>query len=195
VNFLVIVSDTFRRDHLGCYGNTWISTPNLDRFAAESLIFDRFYTGSFPTIPHRRDLFTGRFSFTYADWGPLPTTEVTLAQLLGEAGYVSYMVFDTPHLNNNGCWFDRGFSAWNWIRGQEGDRFRTDPIDVELPCEPEKLRGKARQVTEQYLRNTADRRSEEDYFAPMTMREAIRWLEKNGSREKFYLYVDTFDPH
>ncbi len=34
MNFIIIVSDTLRRDHLGCYGNSWIHTPNLDRFAA-----------------------------------------------------------------------------------------------------------------------------------------------------------------
>jgi len=31
LNFIIIISDTFRRDHLGCYGNNWISTPHIDR--------------------------------------------------------------------------------------------------------------------------------------------------------------------
>ena len=61
MNFIVIVSDTLRRDFLGCYGNEWISTPHIDRFAAGAQVFDRAYSLSFPTVPHRRDLFTGRF--------------------------------------------------------------------------------------------------------------------------------------
>jgi arylsulfatase A-like enzyme len=40
----------------------------------------------------------------------------------------------------------------------------------------------------------ADRRSEEDYFAPATFRTAIRWLERHH-RERFFLLVDTWDPH
>ena len=194
MNFIVIISDTFRRDHLGCYGNTWISTPNLDKFAGESLVFDRFYTGSFPTIPQRRDLLTGRFSFTYSDWGPLPYSEVTMAQALGQGGYSSYMVFDTPHLNNNGFWFDRGFSAWNWVRGQEDDRFRSDPPHPEIPFDPAKL-GDVADLYTQHVRNTHDRKYEEDYFTPMTMRDAMKWLERNYTNDRFLLYVDTFDPH
>ncbi|MDK1031167.1 MAG: sulfatase-like hydrolase/transferase, partial [Planctomycetia bacterium] len=33
MNFIVIVSDTFRRDHLGAYGYKWISTPHIDALA------------------------------------------------------------------------------------------------------------------------------------------------------------------
>jgi len=194
MNFIIVISDTLRRDHLGCYGNEWISTPNMDRLAKESVIFDRAYTGSFPTIPNRRDLFTGRFTFTYSDWAPLPPDEVVLAQVLREAGYTTMFIADTPHLVKDGFHYDRGFSGWNWIRGQEGDRYMTDPIEVKLPCSPEKLRETAKTVT-QYLRNVSQRQYEEDYFAPRTMSEAGRWLERNYKQEKFLLYVDTFDPH
>ena len=36
MNFIIIVSDTLRRDHLGCYGNDWVSTPHIDAFAAKA---------------------------------------------------------------------------------------------------------------------------------------------------------------
>lgn len=194
MNFIYINADTFRRDHLGCYGNKWIRTPNLDKFASESVVFDRAYTASFPTVPNRRDVFTGRYTFTYTDWAPLTKEEVVLPQVLGKSGYVSYMILDTPHIVAWGFGFERSFSAWNWIRGQEGDRFKTDPAEVKLPCKPEKLRAGARTVT-QYLRNVSERKSEKDYFAPMTMVGAIKWLDRNYKTEKFFLYVDTFDPH
>ena len=89
MNFIVVVSDTLRRDHLGCYGNQWISTPNVDTFAAESQVFDRAYSGSFPTVPHRRDLMTGRYTAAYTPWAALGSDETVLAQVLGEAGYTS----------------------------------------------------------------------------------------------------------
>ncbi len=43
VNAILIVLDTLRQDHVGCYGNTWIKTPNLDKFAKESVKFTRMY--------------------------------------------------------------------------------------------------------------------------------------------------------
>ncbi|MEE9460121.1 MAG: sulfatase-like hydrolase/transferase, partial [Candidatus Bathyarchaeia archaeon] len=52
VNVIVVVSYTFRRDHLGCYGNR-AKTPNLNKFAKEAAVFEEAYTASFPTIPNR----------------------------------------------------------------------------------------------------------------------------------------------
>jgi len=47
----------------------------------------------------------------------------------------------------------------------------------------------------QTLVNRAHRRTEADWFAPGTYSMAIEWLEKNRSREEFFLWIDTFDPH
>lgn len=194
MNIILIVSDTFRKDHLGCYGNSWIHTPNLDRLAEEAVIFDRAYAASFPTVPNRRDIVTGRFTFVYSDWSPLSPDEVVLADVLSRAGYVTMLIADTPHILKDGYHFDRGFDGWIWIRGQENDRYRTDPIDLKFPCNPEKLRSPYRTV-KQYFRNIVERRYESDYFVAKTMIEAAKWLEKNRKHEKFFLYVDTFDPH
>ncbi len=194
MNFVVIVSDTFRRDHLGCYGNGWIRTPNLDRLALESVVFDRAYAASFPTVPNRRDVLTGRFCFTYSDWAPLPEEEVVLAEVMKAGGYVTALVADTPHFLAHGYNFSRGFDGWEWIRGQEHDEWRTSPRDPELPCAPEKLRLPYVTV-KQYLRNVSDRRGEGDYFVARTMRRAAAWLEENLDSQPFLLYVDTFDPH
>ncbi len=194
MNIIYINSDSFRRDNLSCYGGTHVHTPNIDKFAERSVIFDRAYTGSFPTVPNRRDVLTGKYTFTYAGWEAMAQTEITLPMVLKKAGYTSYMVQDTPHTVAWGFGFERGFSGWNWIRGQEGDRYKTDPLKVTLPCDVKKLRG-GEFTTSQYLRNTSEWKGEEDYFAPTTMAEACKWLDKNHKHEKFYLYVDTFDPH
>ncbi len=193
MNFVVIISDTLRRDHLGCYGNEWIHTPNLDRFAAESVLFDRAYAASFPTVPNRRDVLTGRFTFTYCDWGPLPPDEVVLAEVMRRAGYVTMMIVDTPHIMAMGYNFSRGFDGWEWIRGQENDAWRTSPRQPQLPCDPRKVRPGT--SLQQYLRNVSARRSEADYFVAQTMTRAAQWLEENLESQPFLLYVDTFDPH
>jgi arylsulfatase A-like enzyme len=194
MNIILIVSDTFRRDYLGCYANNWIHTPNIDHLAKESVVFDRAYAASFPTVPNRRDLVTGRFSFTYSDWGPLPLEEVVLADVLREAEYVTMLIADTPHILKDGYHFDRGFDGWKWIRGQENDRYNTAPLDYSFPCNTDKLRSPYVTV-KQYLRNVSQRRYESDYFVAQTMTEAAKWLEHNRKHERFFLYVDTFDPH
>jgi arylsulfatase A-like enzyme len=53
VNLIVISTDTWRADYLGCYGNDWIQTPNLDRLATEGVVFDNFYAEALPTLPAR----------------------------------------------------------------------------------------------------------------------------------------------
>jgi len=194
MNVVLIVSDTFRWDHLGCYGNEWIRTPNIDRLAEKSVVFDRAYCGSFPTIPNRAELFTGRFVFTYFEWSPLPPNEVVISQVLGNAGYTTMMIADTPHILQHGFYFDRGFTGWKQIRGQENDRYITDPIEIKYPCDPRKLRSPEISMV-RYLRNVSIRRGESDYFVAQTMTEAAKWLEKNHKQDKFFLYVDTFDPH
>jgi arylsulfatase A-like enzyme len=168
MNIILIISDTFRRDHMGCYGNLHIHTPNLDRFAEQATVFDRCYAASFPTMPNRADILTGRYTFTYLGWAPLPKQETTLPQLLGQAGYSTAGIVDVPFYVRNGYGYDRGFGDFLWIRGQQPGPERSDV--------------------------TSSWRLEEDRFAPRTLSTAERWLEKHR-REQFFLLIDTWDPH
>lgn len=171
MNIVLIVSDTFRRDHIGCYGNKKIKTPNLDRLARKSVIFDNAYSGSFPTMPARVDILTGKWSFTFMGWSPLPRKEIVLPNLLKNAGYLTKSVVDTPFYLRNGYGYDRGFIDFEWIRGQ---------------LEYNKL-GERKEIGSLF-------RFEEDYFAPATMLASERWLQ-NHYKDKFFLYIDTWDPH
>jgi arylsulfatase A-like enzyme len=195
MNFIVIICDTLRRDHLSCYGNDWISTPHIDRFAARSIVFDRAYAASFPTVPHRHDLFTGRYTLIDSQWQPLPRDEVILAEELGKVGYTSMMILDEPHIVENGFHYDRGFTGWEWIRGQETDRWQTAPAQPLMPCDDGKLRSPDR-IVKVHQRNIHWRQFEEDTFVARTMMASCRWLEHNWrEHDRFFLYVDTFDPH
>ena len=193
MNILLIISDTMRRDHLGCYGNDWIHTPNLHKLASQSFIFDKAYAGNFPTLPNRYDVMTGRFGFIEYDWSPLPHRATVISQVMGAAGYLTHFCVDTPHICQAGGFFDRGFASWQWIRGQENDRYRATPAQVAMPCDPRKLRS-GRETMTQYLRNVAERRTEEDYFPAQTFSAAARWIEENRSAN-WFVYADTFDPH
>src|ERR687886_403572 len=95
-NVVVIVADTFRRDHLGAYGNPRIRTPHLDEFARSSVVFDHHVVSSFPTMPARADILTGTFSYTHMGWEPLPRHLLTLPETLSKAGYLTMGIVDTP---------------------------------------------------------------------------------------------------
>jgi arylsulfatase A-like enzyme len=80
---LMIVSDTVRTDMLG-YNGGGVRTPNLDRLAAKSMVFDRYYASSFPTVPARYDYLTGKPAFAGVGWGALPRTDRSIATTLTE---------------------------------------------------------------------------------------------------------------
>ncbi len=193
-NVAIIISDTLRRDHLGCYGNEWIRTPNIDRLATEAFVFDNAYAASFPTVPNRCDVMTGQFTFIDFDWSPLPADKPVVSEALGRADYVTYFCVDTPHIAKAQQYFFRGFSGYDWIRGQENDTWKTAPADPPLPSSEEKIRYGGVETVKQYIRNTSWWRHEEDYFPARTMTTAGKWLEENHG-QPFFMYVDTFDPH
>ncbi len=58
-NILVILADQLRKDTLGCYGNELIDTPNIDKLAADSIVFDRGYVNNPICTPNRLSIFTG----------------------------------------------------------------------------------------------------------------------------------------
>src|ERR671920_1973550 len=70
-NVVLVIVDSLRRDHVGAYGNGWIKTPNLDALARQSLVFDRTYPESIPTIPARRAIHTGVRTWPFRDWHPV----------------------------------------------------------------------------------------------------------------------------
>jgi arylsulfatase A-like enzyme len=194
---IYLISDTFRRDHLGAYGNTWIHTPNLDKLASESAVFDNAYIGSFPTVPNRRDTLLGRGDkgLPFNRWKTMEREEITLPERLAEKDITSMWIGDTQNNVTHGINIYKGYSAWYLNRGQEADPYWLDNnVPLEWPVPPELIRYNEK-TWHQVLINRAHRRNETDWFAPGTYSQAIKWLERNYKRENFFLWVDTFDPH
>ncbi len=101
-NFLFIITDQHRADHLGCYGNRLVRTPNIDRIATDGICFDRFYVASPICMPNRATLMTGRMPSVHGvrhNGIPLPLEAVTFADMLRQAGYRTAMV-GKSHLQN-----------------------------------------------------------------------------------------------
>jgi arylsulfatase A-like enzyme len=87
---IFISLDTTRPDHIGCYGNPWISTPHLDRLAGESILFTQYMTVVPTTLPSHTSLFTGTYPHHHGNPqnGYMVNKEnVMLTEILKAAGY------------------------------------------------------------------------------------------------------------
>jgi arylsulfatase A-like enzyme len=99
-NIVVIYCDDLGYGDLGCFGNTEIRTPNIDRMASEGMKFTEFYSASPVCSPSRAALLTGRIPqrmgingvFFPRSYTGMPLEEVTTADLLKTVGYTTGIV-------------------------------------------------------------------------------------------------------
>jgi arylsulfatase A-like enzyme len=211
MNVILIILDSLRKDHVGVYGNDKVKTPSLDDLAKESLRFTQPYPESIPTIPARRAIHTGLRTWPFrnwvppkgetffpAGWQPIPEEQTTLPEILFGRGYNTLLVTDTQHLFKASMNFQRGFRVFDWVRGQERDKFRPtvtvpqEEVDkLVVPGNDESMVDKVRQ----YVANTRGRKTEEDWFAPRVFKRAAQFLEVQERDRQFFLLIDCFDPH
>jgi arylsulfatase A-like enzyme len=211
VNVILVILDSLRKDHIGVYGNDRIQTPNLDALAKESLRFTRAYPESLPTLCARRAIHTGMRTWPFrnfvrlpgetfqpAGWQPIPEVQITVSETLFASGYTTAMFADTQPLFHPSMNFQRGFGVFEWLRGQERDRFRPKLGVPEEQIRQNTVPGNDKNMVDkvrQYLANTRDRRTEEDWFAPRLFTRGMEYLERAGEGQPFFLVLDSFDPH
>nr|WP_256455272.1 sulfatase [Cohnella sp. GbtcB17] len=182
--------DTLNRRALSAYGGTGVSTPNIDRLAAQSVVFEQHWSGSLPCMPARRDIMTGRAAFLEKGWGGIEPFDRTLPVALREAGIYSHIVTDHYHyFATGGENYCQAYSTWDFHRGQEDDPW------VSTVAEPPMPPAYLGQVRAQCERNRTRFAREADYPGPRTIQAACDWLERNGREHSFFLTVEAFDPH
>lgn len=94
-NFLFIITDQHRADHLGCYGNTIVKTPNIDSIAQKGEKWDKFYVANPICMPNRASIMTGRMSSLHGarhNGIPLSRDHTTFVELLKDAGYKTGLI-------------------------------------------------------------------------------------------------------
>ena len=200
-NILWICSDQQRFDTLGCYGNPFVQTPNLDKLAAAGVLFENAYSQSPVCTPSRASFLTGRYPRTTRcrqNGQAIPPDEVLVTKLLRDAGYVCGLA-GKLHLapcNPSVCKdteqrIDDGYAQFFWSH---------DPGDVWF----------AHDYT-QWLRNKGLRReskpfadsqyvqvipSEEHSQTTWSIARAMAFIRNAERFEQPWLFsVNMFDPH
>jgi len=212
MNVIVILSDSLRADFLGCYGNEWIQTPNIDRLADESALFERAYSEGLPTLPARTAMFTGRYTFPFRGWQPLQYDDILLSEVLWSKGYISAIISDSFPLfapRWRGLNYGRGFDYVHWIRGQAAEGITDIDANINVNVDkyykpyglPHSQVKKSKERLKRYLQFVSQWNwweSDEHHFVARVVKEGISWLKRKiseGRRDKLFLWLDCFDPH
>ncbi|PYY06288.1 MAG: hypothetical protein DMG69_23795 [Acidobacteria bacterium] len=102
-NVIIITIDTVRADHLGCYGYALVQTPNINGLAHSSARFSHAFSTVPLTLPAHASLFTGSFPMATGvhDFATntLPSSAVTLAEVLRQNGYATGAFLGSPVLD------------------------------------------------------------------------------------------------
>lgn len=122
-NLLFVVVDTLRADHLGTYGYSRPTSPELDRLAGESLVFDKAISGSSWTQPAVASLLTGRSPIEHGviEGVPLPARYEVLAERMQAAGLSTFGFSANPIVGRLEA-MHRGFETFSqvpWSRAGE----------------------------------------------------------------------------
>jgi arylsulfatase len=210
-NIIFVLADDLGYAELGCYGQTRIRTPNLDRLAGEGIRFLQHYSGSTVCAPSRCCLLTGKHTghAFIRDNGELPTegqraipaNTLTLGRVLQQAGYRTAVIgkwglggpgsSGEPNRQGFDHWFGylcqrhahNHYPTYLWRNGEKVSL--SDNTDFAAHQRLEK----------QPQDNAAYARYAGKQYAPDLMcEEALAFIRENR-RRPFFLYFATTIPH
>lgn len=217
-NIVYIMADDLGYGELGCYGQEKIPTPNIDRIAAEGVKFTRFYSASPVCAPTRYSLLTGKHQGHAAIRGnkeaggfgpndkegqfPIPKTDVTIAEVLNEAGYRTALVgkwgLGGPEPGQSPL--DHGFDHfYGYLCQRRAHNYY--PAYLWNDRQPDLLAGN--RVFSAHQKIEGPLSSSEEYFerfagkdfAPEKMVEDCRQFIKQSKTSPFFLYYAPTLPH
>jgi len=185
-NILLIITDDQGYGDLGVHGNPKLRTPNLDRLARESVVFQSFYVSPVCS-PTRASLLTGRYNYrtgvvdTYLGRSLMYPDEVTLAEMLSTVGYRTG-IYGKWHLGDNYPMraIDQGFQQALTLNGG-GIGQPSDPAGGESYFDPILFaNGKPQKIP--------------GYVSDVITSAALKFIEQNRDRP-FFTYVAFNAPH
>ena len=185
-NVVLILTDDQGYSDVGFNGNPIVQTPILDAFAADAVVFDRFYANPVCS-PTRAALMTGRYAYrtgvleTQAGLSILLPAELTIAEALKSAGYRSGL-FGKWHLGDNAPArpMDQGFDrSLMHVGGMIGAPY--SPLD-------------AQSYFDSVLIDDGVERRFEGYCADIFTAAAIDFINE-ADDEPFFVYLAQNTPH
>jgi arylsulfatase A len=213
LNVVFIIADDLGWGELGCYGQTKIPTPNLDRLASQGVRFTQHYSGAPVCAPSRCTLMTGKhlghaeirgnmqaskhFSqFTEGQY-PLSESAVTIVQRFQEAGYATGAmgkwglgpVGSTGEPNRKGFDLFFGYNCQAVAHSYFPPSLwrNSTPIIINQPPVPGHAKQPTGDVTMQpWIGQT--------YSSSLIVSEAEKFIESNRSNP-FFLYLPFIEPH
>jgi arylsulfatase A-like enzyme len=187
-NIIVIVADALRADHLGSYGYSHATTPNLDELAAHSVRYSHAFAQSAWTKPSMATLLTGLYPSSHATrykTSALPNGLATLPGILQAQGYVTggfaNNVNIAPFFNFQQGFTDYEFLAPDYLLGASEASSQLTVYQV------------ARMANERFFQS---RKNVHSFYQPAEVvnERAVDWL-KNSQEEAFFLFLHYMDPH
>jgi arylsulfatase A-like enzyme len=190
-NIIYILADDLGYGDLSCYGQQKFKTPNIDRLAAEGMLFTQHYAGTSVCAPSRSSLMTGLHTgHTYVRDNrgmhggqfPLPDSALTLPELLKKAGYVTG-VFGKWGLGYPGSEGDPVNQGVDQFFGYISQTLAHNYYPWDLWHNKEKVIIRENEGEKQGV------------YAPILIQEkALQFMEDNKDTT-FFLFVPTVIPH
>ena len=191
-NIIFILADDLGNFDLGCYGQKLIKTPNIDRIAAEGMLFKQAYTGATVCAPSRSCLITGQHTghtTVRANWSlrtkqrvPLNAGDVTVAKVLKEAGYATgiFGKWGLGEPETTGLPNRHGFDDWfGFLNQDHAVDYYTDYL----------WRNQNKETLKGNLNG-----GKKEYTTDLFTREARRFIRQH-QRDPFFLYLAYTAPH
>ncbi|MEV6220478.1 sulfatase [Nocardia fluminea] len=190
---IVVMFDSLNRHMLPPYGGDWTHAPNFARLAERTTTFDNCWAGSMPCMPARREIHTGRHNFLHRSWGPLEPFDDSMPEMLKQAGVYTHLASDHPHYwEDGGATYHGRYNSWEFFRGQEGDPWKGQVADPEIPEDVKRMR---RGAYRQDWVNRPHMDTEAKHPQTLTFDAGLEFLHTNADQDRWFVQIETFDPH
>ncbi len=191
---IMVMFDSLNKKYLSAYGNEKVITPNFTRLANKAVTFDKFFAGSLPCMPARREIHTGRLNFLHRSWGPLEPFDDSMPEILKNKGIYTHLISDHFHYwEDGGATYHPRYSSHEFVRGQDGDLYKALVNTPKLPKTHSNNRSGPSFTHDMINRMYID--SEEKMPQAKCFNLGLEFIEANHDADNWFLQLETFDPH
>jgi arylsulfatase A-like enzyme len=198
-NVLVIVWDTARADHLSLYGYPRNTTPRLDAFAEDAVVFERASSPGIWTLPAHASMFTGLPPETHGAnerWLWLDDRFLTMAEHFGAHGYATFsMAANTLLCDETNL--VQGFEVpLNTYRGRFAKMAKAATRAKLLPSDKSHELAPGWKPPPHGAHNAEWARAAYKEAAPVVGRTFLEWIDQRKTQdEPFFAFVNLMEAH